>query len=123
MANNIGGGTPYYEALLEEKRRAIRHALKHEYIHRRYSPQAMEQGGIVFDAAMQRWHSLQFTYGDHFVPSVRNFMKFSLVSIIPLCTLYYVAFGPHYMKFHEAIRKGEVPITHPKRYMNWCQSV
>ena len=34
--------------------------------------QAMDQGGIVFDAAMQRWHALQFTYGDHWVPSVRN---------------------------------------------------
>ena len=34
--------------------------------------QAMDQGGIVFDAAMQRWHALQFSYGDHWVPSVRN---------------------------------------------------
>ena len=28
--------------------------------------QAAEHGGVVFDAALQRWNALQFSYGEHF---------------------------------------------------------
>ena len=35
---SVGGGTPRAEALLEEKRRVIRNALKGEFIRKKYNP-------------------------------------------------------------------------------------
>ena len=35
---SVGGGTPRAEALLEERRRVIRNALKGEFIRKKYNP-------------------------------------------------------------------------------------
>ena len=35
---SVGGGTPRAEALLEERRRVIRNALKSEFIRKKYNP-------------------------------------------------------------------------------------
>merc|ERR1712098_243075 len=75
--DSIGGGTPRAEAVLEMKRRVLRNALKGEFIRKKYNPKNYSaEGGVVFDAAVQRWHALQFTYGDHFKPTFTNFTKF-----------------------------------------------
>ena len=42
---SIGGGTPRAEALLEEKRRVLRNALKGEYIRKKYNPAAYTADG------------------------------------------------------------------------------
>eukprot|EP00088_Acartia_fossae_P048428 TRINITY_DN52854_c0_g1_i1.p1 TRINITY_DN52854_c0_g1~~TRINITY_DN52854_c0_g1_i1.p1 ORF type:complete len:120 (-),score=23.72 TRINITY_DN52854_c0_g1_i1:393-752(-) len=114
-----GGGTPFNEALLEQKRQAIRQALKHEYIHKRFSPKAMDQGGVVFDAAVQRWHALQFTYGDHFVPTLRNFGRMC-VYLSPIVFIYYAMEGPHHKEYKKAVARGEVPYDAPARKKLWA---
>ncbi|XP_023327046.1 uncharacterized protein LOC111700393 [Eurytemora carolleeae] len=122
MAEKVGGGTPYAEAVLEERRRVIRNALKHEFIQKRYHPKAAEHGGVVFDAALQRWNALQFSYGEHFKPSIRNFAKFFSISILPIATFYYFTFGPRKQEWLKSISQGEVPIDHPTRkavYITW----
>merc|ERR1712228_989006 len=94
---SVGGGTSRAEALLEERRRVLRTALKGEYIRKKYDPKAYSaEGGLIFDAAVQRWHALQFTYGDHFKPTFTNFMKFSCVSLIPVFLYYQLCWGPHH---------------------------
>ena len=35
---SVGGGTPRAEALLEERRRVLRNALKSEFIRKKYNP-------------------------------------------------------------------------------------
>lgn len=35
---SVGGGTPRAEALLEERRRVIRNALKSEFLRKKYNP-------------------------------------------------------------------------------------
>ena len=35
---SVGGGTPRAEALLEEKRRVLRNALKSEFLRKKYNP-------------------------------------------------------------------------------------
>ena len=70
---SVGGGTPRAEALLEERRRVLRNALKSEFIRKKYNPANYNaDGGMVFDAAVQRWHSMQFCYNDHFKPTLGN---------------------------------------------------
>lgn len=49
---------------------------------------------MVFDAAVQRWHSMQFCYNDHFRPNLGNFMKFNLLLTIPLMAFHQIAWGP-----------------------------
>ena len=50
----VGGGTPVSEARLEQKRRVLRRALKHEYMNQRYNPEMYMQGRRVFDTAFHR---------------------------------------------------------------------
>ena len=42
------------EARLEQKRRVLRRALKHEYMNQRYNPEMYMQGRRVFDTAFHR---------------------------------------------------------------------
>ena len=54
---SIGGGTPRAEALLEEKRRVLRNALKGEYIRKKYNPaNYTAEGGVYIN------HSNRQTY-------------------------------------------------------------
>ena len=47
---SVGGGTPRAEALLEERRRVIRNALKSEFIRKKYNPAnyTADGGAICF---------------------------------------------------------------------------
>ena len=54
-----GGGTPLSEVRLEEKRIALRRALKREYMSQYYGPRQGFEGKAVFDAAFYRWNALQ----------------------------------------------------------------
>jgi len=113
-----GGGTPRAEALLEERRRLLRNALKGEFIRKKYNPvNYSADGGHVFDAAVQRWHALQFTYGDHFKPTLGNFAKFSLVCVFPIIGMYQLAFGPYHKEYLRMIARGEV--SYKERKSQW----
>jgi len=117
---SVGGGTPRAEALLEEKRRVLRNALKGEYIRKKYNPAAYTaDGGLVFDAAIQRWHSLQFCYGDHFKPTLGNFTKFSLLVVFPVVGFYQLCFGPAHKEYLRMVSRGEVAYDAPARKMHW----
>eukprot|EP00088_Acartia_fossae_P066257 TRINITY_DN8204_c0_g1_i1.p1 TRINITY_DN8204_c0_g1~~TRINITY_DN8204_c0_g1_i1.p1 ORF type:complete len:124 (-),score=31.02 TRINITY_DN8204_c0_g1_i1:189-560(-) len=119
MDGKIGGGTPYNEAVLQEKRKAIRNALKHEWIQKKFHPNAASQGGVIFDAALQRWTALQFTYGEHFKPSLKNFMQFSLINFATIGTFYYMCYGPEKKNWLAAVSRGEVAYDHPSRKKHW----
>merc|ERR1712062_286330 len=55
-----GGGTPLSEVRLEEKRIALRRALKREYMRQYYGPENQGYTGKqVFDAAFHRYNALQ----------------------------------------------------------------
>lgn len=79
-----GGGTSAYEAHLEQKRAAIRKAMKSEWLKQRYNPQTYVNGGHVFDAAMYRWNAMRCTQGDYFYPTIKNFLQFSALTIVPV---------------------------------------
>ena len=117
---SVGGGTPRAEALLEEKRRVLRNALKGEYIRKKYNPAAYTaDGGVVFDAAMQRWTSLQFCYGDHFKPTLGNFAKFTMMLVVPMTVYYQMCFGAHHQEYLKSIERGEVPYNAAERKSKW----
>ena len=75
--------------------------------------------GIVFDAAMQRWNALQFTYGDHFKPTLGNFSKFFCLCVLPIGLTYRLAFGPSHMEYRNMVARGEVPYNAPSRKNQW----
>ena len=52
--------------MLESKRRAIRRALKHEFIRQRYHPDlfANDARGHIFDPAVYRWQAMSMTHYD-----------------------------------------------------------
>ena len=62
----VGGGHTPYEAALEEKRRAIRRALKHEFLRMRHHPDLLvkEPRGHIFDPALYRWQAMMNTHYD-----------------------------------------------------------
>jgi len=68
---------------LERKRAALRRALKTEFIRKRYHPDSFKEGGVVFDAAMQRFHALKNTEAQYYYPTLRNFVKFFSVYFAP----------------------------------------
>uniref|UniRef100_A0A1S6GLC9 NADH dehydrogenase [ubiquinone] 1 beta subcomplex subunit 4 n=1 Tax=Pseudodiaptomus poplesia TaxID=213370 RepID=A0A1S6GLC9_9MAXI len=114
-----GGGTPYSEILLEEKRRRLRQAMKAEFVKKRFDPKVYEEGGVVFDAAIQRWNSLQFSYGEFFKPSLSNFSKYVAMVILPIAGFHYLCFGPSRTEFLKKCREGELAYDHPSRKRNY----
>ena len=110
---SVGGGTPRAEALLEERRRVLRNALKGEFLRKKYNPANYSSDGgtliflgvsfdklhynllgMVFDAAVQRWHAMQFCYNDHSKLTFGNFMKFNLCLTFPLISFGILIWGP-----------------------------
>ena len=75
--------------------------------------------GMVFDAAVQRWHSMQFCYGDHFKPTLGNFAKFSLLLVIPMTSFYQLCFGPSHKEYLKMVARGEVAYDRPSRRQHW----
>merc|ERR1712107_95871 len=91
-----------------ERRRLLRTALKGEYIRKKYDPKAYTaEGGLIIDAAVQRWHALQFTYGDHFKPTFTNF-EVQHVLPRPCFPLLQFCFGPHHKEYNRSVMRGEV---------------
>ena len=74
---------------------------------------------MVFDAAIQRWQALQFTYGDHFKPTLGNFAKFSLALVFPSIAFYQMIWGPAHVEYKRQIARGEIPYDHPARKQGW----
>ena len=75
--------------------------------------------GMVFDAAVQRWHALQFTYGDHFKPTLGNFAKFTMFTVLPITVFHQLCFGAHHEEYLNMIKRGEVAYNSPSRKMQW----
>ena len=71
----------------------------------------------MFDAAVQRWHALQFTYGEHFKPTLGNFTKFSIAVLLPIVVLHQAAFGPAHKEYLRQISRGEV--SYKERKHQW----
>ena len=74
---------------------------------------------MLFDAAIQRWHSLQFCYGDHFKPTLGNFAKFSMLLLVPLTVYYQATFGAHHKEYNKMIARGEVAYNDASRRSKW----
>ena len=114
----MGGGTSSYEAMLEQKRAALRRALKTEYIRKVYNPKSYTPEGYVevHDAALTRWHAMQKTVPEYWFPNIRSALfAFCLVGV-PLCT--HMALT-HWDKkdFERKCRNGEYAYDDPKRQM------
>merc|ERR1712107_371888 len=102
------------------KRDVLRNALKSEFLRKKYNPANYNaDGGMVFDAAVQRWHSMQFCYNDHFKPTLGNFMKFNLLLTFPCIALYQVIWGPAHNDWLRKCTRGEVPYDHQSRRLPW----
>jgi len=117
---SVGGGTPRAEALLEERRRVLRNALKGEFLRKKYNPaNYSSDGGMVFDAAVQRWHAMQFCYNDHSKLTFGNFMKFNLCLTFPLISFGILIWGPSHTAWLKSCARGEVAYDHPSRKLLW----
>ena len=75
--------------------------------------------GMVFDAAVQRWHSMQFCYGDHFKPTMGNFAKFCLLIVFPVTSFYQLCFGPSHKEYLKMVARGEVAYDSAARRQHW----
>ena len=73
----------------------------------------------MFDAAVQRWHAMQFCYGDHFKPTVGNFAKFSMFVVVPMVAFYQLSFGPAHKEYLRMVSRGEVAYNAPSRKNLW----
>ena len=83
---SVGGGTPLSEIRLEEKRVALRRALKREYMKQGYDPAGSNATGgkRVFDAAFYRWGAIHNSQEILVRSSVRNFGIYFATFIIPV---------------------------------------
>jgi hypothetical protein len=70
----VGGGTSPYEAMLEQKRAALRRVLKREFLLRSEKPfpGGKAEPGAIFDAAIQRWGAVKATRHQFYYPTVKN---------------------------------------------------
>merc|ERR1712018_513461 len=83
-----GGGTPLSEIRLEEKRIALRRALKREYMRQHFEPENVMAGKRVFDAAFYRFNAIQNS-GEILVrANFRNFGLWCLYFIVPVYLLW-----------------------------------
>ena len=83
---SVGGGTPLSEIRLEEKRVALRRALKREYMRQGYDPAGSNATGgkRVFDAAFYRWSAIHNSQEILVRQTVRNFGVYAITFIIPV---------------------------------------
>ena len=71
--------------MLERKRAALRRALKSEYIKKMYNPRSYTKDGYIemHDAAIMRYHAMQKTVPEYWVPSFRSFIFFFGILLLP----------------------------------------
>ena len=82
---SVGGGTPLSEIRLEEKRVALRRALKREYMRQGYDPAGSNATGKrVFDAAFYRWSAIHNSQEILVRNTVRNFGVYAVTFLIPV---------------------------------------
>merc|ERR1712025_946791 len=116
--NRVGGGTPLSEIRLEEKRIALRRALKREYMRQTYEPENVISGKRLFDAAFYRFNSIQNSSEILVRQSFRNFFLYLLYFPIPTYLLW-----KHYtndcLQWEKDIREGKIAINAPARQHFW----
>ena len=85
---SVGGGTPLSEIRLEEKRVALRRALKREYMKQGYDPAGSNSTGKrVFDSAFYRWSAVHNSQEVLIRNTTRNFGMYMVTFIIPVILL------------------------------------
>merc|ERR1712051_33011 len=115
MADRVGGGTPLSEIRLEEKRVALRRALKREYMKQGYNPAG---GKRVFDAAFYRWSAIHNSQEILVRSSVRNFGIYFATFIIPVIIGTKII-NSDMMNFEKGIRDGKIGLNDPSRKPLW----
>jgi len=118
MAEQAGGGTPLNEIRLEEKRIALRRALKREYMRQAYHPENIEQGKRVFDAAFYRFNAIQNSTEYMVRNKGRTFGMWCLTFLIPVVLMTRQGLKD-YHRYDKDCRAGKVAINHPQRKYQW----
>merc|ERR1719189_1273044 len=101
MDARVGGGTPAYEAMLERKRAALRRALKMEYVK-------------MHDAALMRFHAMQKTVPEFWVPNIRGFVFWQCMIFVPLGIHFYLHHTGR-IDFEKKCRTAEYAYDDPER--------
>merc|ERR1739838_574558 len=110
----VGGGTPLDAIRLEEKRIALRRALKREYMRQCFEPKNMMEGKRVFDSAFYRFNAIQNS-SEHLVRSnARNFGMWCFYFAIPTIFLWQ-HFHKDCLKYEQDCRDGKVAINANQR--------
>merc|ERR1712088_694349 len=119
MADRVGGGTPLSEIRLEEKRVALRRALKREYMRQGYDPAGSNATGKrVFDAAFYRWSAIHNSQEILVRSSVRNFGIYFATFIIPVIIVTKII-NSDMMNCEKSIRDGKIGLNDPSRKPLW----
>ena len=120
----VGGGTPAYEAMLERKRAALRRALKMEYIKKMYNPKSYNKEGYVemHDAALMRFHAMQKTVPEFWVPNIRGFVFWQCMIFVPLGIHFYLHHTGR-IDFEKKCRTAEYAYDDPERATRWWATV
>merc|ERR1712018_208410 len=114
-----GGGTPLSEVRLEEKRIALRRALKREYMGQYYSPENQGYTGKhVFDAAFHRYNALQNSQVKMVKMNFGNFLIWAGTFAMPV-GIAWCWYCRHQKRFKNGCREGKVGIDHPSRRPLW----
>merc|ERR1711944_125774 len=114
----VGGGTPLSEVRLEEKRVALRRALKREYISQYYGPRQGYSGKQVFDAAFYRYNALQNSQSKMVKMNWGNFLIWVGTFAFPVGVVWQW-YNRHHARFEKGCRDAKVPIDHPTRRPLW----
>ena len=82
----VSGGTPVSEVRLEEKRNALRRAMKREFMRQGFNTKNHDQdvGKRAFDTALMRFHAFHNTMESRVVLNSRHFMLFFATIIVPI---------------------------------------
>merc|ERR1739844_40514 len=119
MADRVGGGTPLSEIRLEEKRVALRRALKREYMRQGYDPAGSNATGKrVFDAAFYRWSAIHNSQEILVRNTVRNFGVYAVTFLIPVIVFAKIL-NRDQTEFERGCRAGEIGLNHPTRKPQW----
>merc|ERR1719436_1679096 len=94
----------------------LRRALKTEYIRKIYNPKSYNSHGYVecHDAAVMRYHAMQKTVPEYWFPSIKSFIFFFGITMIPILGHHYFHHNDR-VDFERKCRSGEYAYDDIKR--------